>query len=223
MKKIIAIAALMFAATSAFAIDWSFTIKDNNADTTRTATVNGGAYDVTFPALGANESITYINVVDYNGIMTGTTAWLDEGQTLPAGEQTAFNFRFSGLAEEVLQELEDGMSLTIGYDDNGGFMANDDAVTVESLTRNGDLFTAYFTPTLDVAGIHFLNFNVTAANGGTGLSPTDVENITIPAAYAGEPQPVEPEGETEVPEPATYAYGVMGLVSLIGMKKRFGK
>ncbi len=32
-----------------------------------------------------------------------------------------------------------------------------------------------------------------------------------------EPEPVE------IPEPASYAYGVMGLVSLIGMKKRFGK
>ncbi|MBO7392958.1 MAG: hypothetical protein J6U98_02000 [Abditibacteriota bacterium] len=29
--------------------------------------------------------------------------------------------------------------------------------------------------------------------------------------------------ETVVPEPATAAYGIMGLVSLIGMKKRFGK
>ncbi len=29
--------------------------------------------------------------------------------------------------------------------------------------------------------------------------------------------------EAEIPEPAAYAYGVMGLVSLVGMKKRFGK
>ncbi|MBO7392951.1 MAG: hypothetical protein J6U98_01965 [Abditibacteriota bacterium] len=32
-----------------------------------------------------------------------------------------------------------------------------------------------------------------------------------------------PEAETEVPEPATFAYGIMGLASLMGMKKRFGK
>ncbi|MBO7392738.1 MAG: hypothetical protein J6U98_00890, partial [Abditibacteriota bacterium] len=33
----------------------------------------------------------------------------------------------------------------------------------------------------------------------------------------------DPEEETVLPEPASYAYGIMGLVSVLGMKKRFGK
>jgi hypothetical protein len=35
--------------------------------------------------------------------------------------------------------------------------------------------------------------------------------------------PEEETPETAVPEPATAAYGIMGLASLMGMKKRFGK
>ena len=34
---------------------------------------------------------------------------------------------------------------------------------------------------------------------------------------------VDNNAEAEVPEPATYAYGVMGLASLLGMKRRIKK
>ena len=222
MRKLIAIAALLFAATSAFAIDWNFNIKDNNAGTSRQVKVNGGAFDVDFPTLGENESLTSINVVDYNGLMNGTSAWLTD--TLPAGEETAFNFRFGGLSDLVLQDLEDNMTLVIGYDDND-FMGQDGSATISSalgnLTRVGDVFSAAFTPEFDTKGIHFLTFNVGSVNNGTGLTAEDIADATVAEAYTGEP--VFPETDSEVPEPATCAYALMGLGSLMGIKRRIGK
>jgi hypothetical protein len=38
-----------------------------------------------------------------------------------------------------------------------------------------------------------------------------------------EEQPEEPDEDTEVPEPATYAYAAMGLVSVLGLKRRIKK
>ncbi len=138
------------------------------------------------------------------------------------------------------------------FDDNGGTVSflpkktSDQEFTVDQLTNliaesqpftGAGTYTFFADPT---SAYYFADPNATELNitrigieigpyplgSAEGSSPirysfpnystyARVSNIRIPGG--SDPEPVE------VPEPATYAYGVMGLISVIGMKKRFGK
>ena len=113
----------------------------------------------------------------------------------------------------------------------GGFFTNGEYVfSGSNVSLNGQDYNVNWTDAVDenteVGGIIFslADGDIAWCKGIMQQTSTPQSVLLIDQALTLSGYVVDgPDAETEVPEPATFAYGIMGLASLMGMKKRFGK
>ncbi len=151
--------------------------------------------------------------------------------------QSKPNFWVTGqTVNNWLYDPNEPFTLTIGGFENGGLTYRDNTTlffTVQDEIFNGLTYGVPFNG----PGVYTFTPADILPDYGYGDTPTTVGVITFsgleygdivvnPGASGsvaftlGAP---DPEEETVVPEPATYAYAAMGLVSLMGMKRRIRK
>ncbi|MBP5718804.1 MAG: hypothetical protein J6X53_07485, partial [Abditibacteriota bacterium] len=123
-----------------------------------------------------------------------------------------------------------GLYVWIGdpYDYNSPVMSYEiplevgDYTSFESFLENGVTFTGQDlmdAMRADLAGRSVYGVQVNIVNSKSTANDAG----TLTANLKVTPYVEEPEEETEVPEPATYAYAAMGLMSVLGMKRRIRK
>ncbi|MBP5717768.1 MAG: hypothetical protein J6X53_02155 [Abditibacteriota bacterium] len=206
MRKLLIVLSLLALSASAFAADpvrWTFVGNTGIAFT--------GGYTVDFPS-GFNVVNNITAVLTELNPFTGGENWVENMQTIPAGTPSVFSVTFSGLNDTQLSKLDDLIMAFYTYDESGNFVAVQD-LPVE---RDGSEVQVFFTPENDIAGIVniALNFNPSIGGPFDGVSITDILVKEVKE---------EPESDTEIPEPAAFAYAAMGLASAFGLKRRIKK
>ncbi len=211
MKKLIAVLALSaVACTAAFA---DISVSDWNAS---------------YPASG-------LTISDY--APAGFDAYLSE-----TSNKVAFGFNSSNVSDWLYNKNEP-VILTVENFGENDFSATDGVISISIADANWDNVVCYNLPWLGNGTYTFAPQNIKPASSFGSLEGLEVNAVDMfvrsddtllrlnPGGAGritlalGEPIPdPEPDTpETELPEPMSAAYAVMGLGSLIGMKKRFVK
>ena len=209
MKKLItlfAVAAILSLSVSAFAVNdvhWTFS-KGGVPVLDEYANVTGCVYNGDDPV-----DLIHAEVID------SADEWLVNGN-IPAGSPSSFSFYLSGVSEDVLQNIEDNITVYFGHYFNEEHQR---IVYVDNFTgmdRTDGMFTLYFTPENDIFGIYEVALDFSGVEGGAVSGARNFGASFFEFGYT------EKE-EAEVPEPATYAYAAMGVMSVLGMKRRISK
>ncbi len=230
MKKTLMIIALVcLAVSSAFAVtitDWQCLSDDVISDYYSDLNPSGFAVDVP-ETLG--EEMTVVGRVAFESY--GVSDWLFNSN-LP------ITVRVTGFDKVIEQIIE----LRAIRSNSRGIFTGTKGLDVGVLVGNSGIVT-YSIP-ISGNGIYELTAEDIAStdfNPGAASRLSDLDGIGVSAVYAaikdydipfatlyavpGTKGSVEffPKDETEVPEPATCAYGALGLVSILGMKRRIRK
>ena len=156
---------------------------------------------------------------DFDGYVEDIRAqglWLTNGNV---GDSVVVKYNISGFNSIA---YDTGMAKVRLYP-NADAVASDDCITLGDYTlEDGTVtFTYTLTEALPVAHTLYIEMNI---------SPFDLDNTESyqgnPAAKFSNLSVTVAEREIEpvyLPEPATYAYGVMGLLSVFGLKRRIKK
>ena len=220
MKKLIAILAVSALVTAAafadFDINWGLGGRDNIQNNSDLGFTDGfmsrDYYEDSFfngsgfVTMGVLELEVWGNV---NG------EWL-------LNPNDVYTFSLSGLGDAR------NISLMLGSGDLRGYLRNEYLVN-DGYAEDDDLFVDGITLTgqdvMDITNlpegtpIDLVSFFYSAI----GEDVTDPSGGSYSLMFSVTSPQDESEDDAEVPEPATYAYAAMGLVSLIGMKRRIKK
>ena len=231
MKKLIAILALALTVVAANAdneILWHFYNYDDE-----NITIPGGTDGVDFPM--HLEGVATIEAIEADAYYKQAGKTWVPGGPYSIEDDLVLQFSIYGLPDEVMAAMDASLHIDHAkfnpplvidlFDDE-----DSDIVTVKAfdVDRDGHLFTAYFNPaeylreknlpiSIDhVDGIHW--FSLTGFLGPEDAElQGDFEDVRIDIIG------VRPESELLLPEPASYAYALMGLGSVIGLKRRIKK
>ncbi len=201
MKKLISVLALAALVCGAAFAD--FTMSDWSM------VVANGAVTVTdYAPAGFDVDVEAIDSVAIFGFHNrNVSGWLFDGNE-------PFTVTLSGFEDNDFN-VPDDCSLWLRIE-NGGSYAECALPWVGNGTYTFENFGGNFVDGFEVSYVQILG-----GNGNYDLVLMN-EGATGRVTFAlGTPEEETPE--TAVPEPATAAYGIMGLASLMGMKKRFGK
>ena len=237
MKKLIAILALALmtvAANAANEIIWSFTNYDDE-----NIHVYGGTDGVDFPM--HLESLCTIEAIEADAYYKQAGKTWVPGGPYSIEDDLVLQFSIYGLPDEVMAAMDASLHIDHAkfnpplvidlFDDE-----DSDIVTVKvfDVDRDGHLFTAYFNPaeylreknlpiSIDhVDGIHWFSLTGFMGPDGTDYYDTNYEDVRIDMIGL-KPEGSDPDDGLLLPEPATYAYALMGLASLAGLKRRIKK
>ena len=228
MKKLIAILAVLAIACGAafadFDLDWS-----GNNGVTNNADDNG--FSVTL----SNNDVSRGLDKSYDGLVNPADSWLlNPNDELTLSIDGIQNMDWSGYDPYFPTNGwgGDGVGLYVWigdpYDYNSPVMSYEiplevgDYTSFESFLENGVTFTGQDlmdAMRADLAGRSVYGVQVNIVNSKSTANDAG----TLTANLKVTPYVEEPEEETEVPEPATYAYAAMGLMSVLGMKRRIRK
>ncbi len=221
MKKLIAVLAVPVivcgAAFADFDIDWPETAT-NNAD------------DNGFTSVLSADMISRGMIETYVGSVNPEGSWLlnpNDEMTLSIDGIQNMNWSGYDPSRPTNDGNNDGVGLYVfveNPDYPGDFygvpLEVGDYTSFESFVENGvtitgqNIIDAY---QIDFTGRSVLGIQLTVANSYTTANNAGTLKVNLTVNRYGE------EEETVVPEPATVAYGALGFVSIIGMKRRIRK
>ena len=246
MKKLIAILALALTVVAVNAdneVLWHFYNYDDE-----NVTIPGGTDGIDFPMhITGLDTIEAIEADEY--YHQAGLAWV-VGGPYNVDDDLMLQFTIYGLPDSVMEALDASLHidharlnppLNIDLFD----LTKNDHVTVKvwDVDRDGHLFTAYFNPAayLDekglpksinhVDGIHWISLTGFLGPDDAGYDDyyedVRIDMIGVRPIGSDPIDPDDPDPDHDdgllVPEPATYAYALMGLGSVMGLKRRIKK
>ncbi|MBO7392594.1 MAG: hypothetical protein J6U98_00155 [Abditibacteriota bacterium] len=212
-KMFFVLALIVMVAACAFASDTVNWLDLYPGTNTAVADVDGGAY-------------TYYPDPEDFGIsfnMTAVSNWLVNANT---GDELTVTYDVVGITPDGLSFSAALAEVNASSDYQAGYGKT---LTIGSPTITDGTYT--FTTVLDspidvLQSLNVYSFYMYMPYPGSEVDGS-VTYDGLPAFFVTNPKIFvngeEVESETLIPEPATYAYGVMGLVSVFGLKRRIRK
>ena len=151
------------------------------------------------------------------GFLTANSSWLVNAN---AGDEISVVYDIKGVTQAELEGELTGSYFTktvLTYDNGQTLTITKDNMTIDGTTV---IFTTTLADVLDtVNSIDAYGwFYQYQTDGSETYNDLNAIRLTVPNIIAP-----DRNASTVVPEPATYAYGVLGLLSVMGMKRRIRK
>ncbi|MBO7393040.1 MAG: hypothetical protein J6U98_02425 [Abditibacteriota bacterium] len=157
------------------------------------------------------------DVAAEGGFLTANSSWLVNAN---AGDEISVVYDIKGVTQAELEGELTGSYFTktvLTYDNGQTLTITKDNMTIDGTTV---IFTTTLADVLDtVNSIDAYGwFYQSQTDGSETYNDLNAIRLTVPNIIAP-----DRNASTVVPEPATYAYGVLGLLSVMGMKRRIRK